>query len=96
LGNTRSKTITKDYIAIFICLATKAVYIEVVTSLTKEAFLAALRRFIACRGKPKIIYSDNGTNFQNATNQLHEIYTMLQSSTQTARVQDFIAKEGCD
>jgi hypothetical protein len=51
LGTTRSKTITKGYIAIFVCFVTKAVHIEVVTILTAEAFLASLRRFIARRGK---------------------------------------------
>jgi hypothetical protein len=91
-GTTRSKTITKGYIAIFVCFATKAVHIEVVTSLTTEAFLAALRRFIARRRKPRTIYLDNGTKFQCAANQLHDIYTMHQSSTEIARVQDFLAK----
>jgi len=95
LVTTCSKIITKGYIAIFVCFATKAVHIEVVTSLTTEAFLAALRRFIARRGKPKLIYSDNGTNFQGASNQLHEIYKMLHSS-QLARVQDFLANEECN
>ena len=37
------------------------------------------------------------TRSQNiASNQLHEIYKMLQFSSQTARVQDFLATEGCD
>jgi len=81
LGTTCSKTITKGYIAIFVRFVTKAVHIEVVTSHTTEAFLAALRCFIARRGKPRTIYSDNGTNFQGAANQLHEVYKMLQSSS---------------
>ena len=67
LGTTRSKTTTKGYIATFVCFVTRAVHSEVVTSLTTEAFLAALRRFIAHRGKPRTIYSDNGTNFQRAS-----------------------------
>jgi hypothetical protein len=96
LGTTCSKTITKGYIAIFVCFVTKTVHIEVVTSLTTEAFLAALRRFIARQGKPRTIYSDNGTNFQGAANQLHEVYKMLQSSSQVAKVQDFLTNEGCD
>jgi len=74
----------------------RAVHIEVVASLTTEAFLAALRRFIASRGKPRTIYSDNGNNFQGASNKLHEIYNMLHSSSQMARVQDFLTSEGCD
>ena len=59
-----------------------------VTSLTTEAFLAALRRFIARRWKPQILYADNGTNFQGATNELHELAKMLQSTSQMSRIQD--------
>ena len=96
LGPPRSKTTTKGYIAIFVCFVTKAVHIEVVTSLTTEAFLAALRRFIARRGKPRTICPDNGTNFQGAANELHAVYKMLQSTSQMATVQDFLATEGCE
>ena len=95
-GSIRSKSTEKGYIAIFVCFVTKAVHIEAVTSLTTEAFLAALRRFIARRGRPRIIYSDNGTNFQGASNQLQEVYNMLQCPTQMARIQDFLTSEGCD
>jgi len=83
------------YIAIFVCFVTRAVHIRVVTRLKTEAFLAALRHFIARRGKPTTIYSDNGTNFQGASNDLHEIYNMLHSSSQMAMVQDFLTSEGC-
>jgi len=96
LGTPRSKIITKGYIAIYVCFATRAIHIEVVKSLTTEAFLAALRRFIARRGKPRTIYSDNGTNFQGAANQLHAIYDMHRTSSEMERVQDFLANEGCD
>jgi len=96
LGPPRRKTIKKRYIAIFVCFVTKAVHIEVVTSLSTEAFLAALGRFIARRGKPRTICSDNGTNFQGAANELHAVYKMLQSTSQMATVQDFLATEGCE
>ena len=96
LGTPHRKMITKGYIARIVCFVTKAVHIEVVTSSTTEAFLAALRRFIARRRKPKTIYSDNGTNFQGSANELHEIYKILQSTWQMAKVQDFLATEGCN
>ena len=47
-------------------MATKAVHIEVVSDLTTEAFIGALKRFTARRGKPSNIYSDNATNFVGA------------------------------
>ena len=80
----------------FVCFANRALHIEVVTSLTTETFLAALGRFIARQGKPRTIYSDKGTNFQGAANQIHEFYNILQSSLEMAKVQDFLANEGCD
>jgi len=89
LGPPRMKKITSGYIAIFVCFVTNAVHIEVVTSLSTKAFLAALRRFIARRGKPRTIYADKGIKFQRAANEFHEIYKMLLSTSQMATVLDF-------
>lgn len=69
---------TKGYIAIFVCMATKAVHLELVSDLTSSAFLAALHRMAARRGTPRHIYSDNGTNFVGANRLLQEEYECLQ------------------
>ncbi|VEN60332.1 unnamed protein product [Callosobruchus maculatus] len=74
----RGAKINKIYICLFICMCVKAVHIEVVSELTTEAFLAALKRFGSRRGLPNHIYSDNGTNFVGANNSLKEIYEFLQ------------------
>lgn len=41
--------------------------------LTKEAFIATLRSFVSCRGKPSHVYSDNGTSFVGGNNELVEL-----------------------
>lgn len=56
----------KSYVALFICLSTKAVHLELVIDLSSKAFIAAYRRFIARRGIARDIYSDCGTNFVGA------------------------------
>ncbi|XP_060855180.1 uncharacterized protein LOC132932844 [Metopolophium dirhodum] len=74
-GKRRNARSTKCYVAIFICMAVKAVHIEVVSDLTTSAFLAALKRFIARRGIPLEIYSDCGTNFQGAASELRRLWS---------------------
>lgn len=46
----RCRTLLKSYGAIFVCLITRAVHIEVVSDLTTPSFVAALRRMVARRG----------------------------------------------
>jgi hypothetical protein len=62
----RGYNVYKGYIAVFVCMATKAFHLEAVSDLSSIAFIAALKRFIARRGLCAHIYSDNGTNFEGA------------------------------
>ena len=64
----------KAFGAIFTCLTTRAVHVELVTDLTTQCFLLALTRVISLYGKPKEMRSDNGRNFVGAAS---EIRTML-------------------
>lgn len=73
----RGSKLSKAYIALFICLTTRAIHLEVVTNLTTEAFMAAFKRFIARRGRPNHVYSDNGTNFVGARRELNELSNFL-------------------
>lgn len=73
LKQGRGKAQAKAYVAVFVCMAYKAVHLELVSDLTTAAFLAALDRFIAVRaGQVQAIYSDNGTNFVGANRELME------------------------
>ncbi|GFU02038.1 integrase catalytic domain-containing protein [Trichonephila clavipes] len=58
-------------------LKVKAIHLELVSDLTTEAFLAALKRFVARRGRPIEIHSDNGRNFVGANNELRKILKAL-------------------
>ncbi|XP_055523026.1 uncharacterized protein LOC129717199 [Wyeomyia smithii] len=85
---------TKAYIALFICFSTKAVHIELVGNLSTASFLSALQRFVARRGKPENIYSDNATNFVGARNELHALYKMLSNSNETDHIATALATDG--
>ncbi|XP_055602043.1 uncharacterized protein LOC129750900 isoform X1 [Uranotaenia lowii] len=71
--NRRSTVTYKGYIAVFICMATRAIHLELVGDLTSEAFIGALQRFVGRRGNCAHIYSDNGRNFLGAKRILAEL-----------------------
>ena len=56
----------KRYGCIFSCLRYRAVHIELASDLTTDSFINAVTRFVARRGPPRVIYSDNGSNFRGA------------------------------
>ena len=60
----------KRYGALFTCLVSRAVHIEVASTLESSSFIQALRRFIARRGPVREMRSDNGSNFVGAHNEL--------------------------
>nr|XP_027231842.1 uncharacterized protein LOC113823416 [Penaeus vannamei] len=60
----------KRYGCIFMCFATRARHIEVAFSFDTDSFIHALERFMARRGEPKEIWSDNSKNFVGAHQEL--------------------------
>ncbi|GFU96201.1 integrase catalytic domain-containing protein [Trichonephila clavipes] len=78
--HTRKASNFKSYICLFICMSTKAVHLELISSLSEEAFLSALRQFVSRRRYPSGIYSDNGTNFVGASAYLRDLFELLHIS----------------
>ncbi|XP_044745195.1 uncharacterized protein LOC123307057 [Coccinella septempunctata] len=64
----------KRWGALFTCLTSRAVHIEIVASLSTDSTIMALRRMAARRGWPRLMYSDNGTNFRGADQELRLAY----------------------
>ena len=89
LKQGRLKAPVKGYIAVFVCLCTKAIHLELVTSMTTEAFLAALHRFVGRRGNVNKIKSDRGTNFIGADRELTKLRELLQSQMLEKKVDEF-------
>ena len=65
-------SVEKYYVVLFTCAVTRAVHLEVVGDLTAQTFLNSFRRFIARRGLPKLVLSDNATNFWWSSKILNE------------------------
>ena len=60
----------KRYDALYTCLSSRAIHIEVVYSLSPDSFIMSLRRFVGCRGNVRMIRSDNGSNLAGTSAEL--------------------------
>ena len=63
----------KVWICLYTCCSSRAVHLEVVPDLTAEAFIRCFRRFVARRGIPRKIISDNGKTFKAAIKTISKI-----------------------
>lgn len=95
-GHVRKPTIVKAYICLFVCLSVKAVHLELVSDLTTEAFIAALRRFISRRGFPSLMWSDHGTNFVGASRELRELCNFLCSQQAQGTISEFCSSKNIE
>ncbi|XP_076237360.1 uncharacterized protein LOC143181054 [Calliopsis andreniformis] len=86
---SRCRVIIKAYLCVFVCFVTKAVHLELASDLSTQAFFNCLRRFIARRGKCNTIYSDNGTNFVGARNELNDLGILLLTEKHRTQISDF-------
>ncbi|XP_076232928.1 uncharacterized protein LOC143178274 [Calliopsis andreniformis] len=89
----RARAAHKSYICVFVCFVTKAVHLELATDLTTDAFLNCLHRFMSRRGRSHCIYSDNGTNFIGARNELNELEVLLNSEHHNDRIRPILSQE---
>ena len=73
----------KRYLALFTCLQTRAVHLELVQSLETSSFLNALSRMVDRRGCPRTIVSDNGKTFVKADKEIRA--RMLEDEAELSR-----------
>ena len=71
--STPCKAEDKIYICLFTCCVVHAVHLKVVVNLSVSSFIRRLKRFIARRGLPRRIVSNNGKTFKGAARFIKKI-----------------------
>ncbi|XP_053400439.1 uncharacterized protein LOC128545940 [Mercenaria mercenaria] len=84
----RGKVRLKRYLCVFTCMACRAVHLEIAYNLDTDSFMNTFYRFISRRGLPKLVVSDNGSNFIGAARELRELYDQLDKNVISKREQD--------
>ncbi|KRY44811.1 hypothetical protein T03_3023 [Trichinella britovi] len=74
-SESSKSVIKKAYICLFTCMVVRAIHLELVPDQTIESFLRALRRFVARRGRPDTIQSDNFRTFHQANAFLKHLFS---------------------
>ena len=63
---------SKAYIVLYACSLCRALYLDLVSSLETQEFILSQKKFIARKGRPDKIYSDNGSTFVDAAGWLRK------------------------
>ena len=69
-GEVNKRSRMKVWGCVFSCLSSRAIYVDVARDYGTEGFLLVYRRFQAIRGSPILMFSDEGTHFVGASNEL--------------------------
>ncbi|KAK9711870.1 hypothetical protein QE152_g25200 [Popillia japonica] len=75
----------KCFIGHFICFAIKVVHSELISDLTKEAFIMVYRQFVPRPGFPACVRSDNDTKLIVAYSGLRHLEEFLKQNKQNIR-----------
>ncbi|UYV76751.1 hypothetical protein LAZ67_14001947 [Cordylochernes scorpioides] len=63
----------KIWVVLYTCAVYRAVHLEFTKTVFSEGFLDTFRRFVARRGRPSIVYFENGLNFVSCNNLFKKI-----------------------
>ncbi|CAB0030756.1 unnamed protein product [Trichogramma brassicae] len=93
-GRGKGIPTSKAWVAVFVCLVTKAIHLELVGNLKTDSLLGALTRFVGRRRRPREMWSDNATNFHRADFEIRA--AMKSEQIRWPRLADYLAEEGIE
>jgi len=79
------------WICLFTCLSVRAVHLELVRGLSAQQFLDCVRRYVARRGRPQLIISDNAPQFKLVQTLLDREWSKVFKDEE---VLNFLSQEG--
>ena len=88
----QGKARMKRCLSLFVCLQTHCCHLQMATSLETDAFLNALTSMVARRGWPKLMLSDNGSNYVEAAREIMK----LVDCTDQGKIQRLTSNKGID
>ena len=78
--SSSSRELQKVWVCLFTCAASRAIHLELVENQSADEFHLALRRFFAVHGYPKLIVSDNASQFIAVETAMKKLWKELTSS----------------
>ena len=85
----KGKTEGKSYLCLFACSLTRGVYLELLHTLEMGEFLSCFKKFVARRGRPRVVYSDNGSTFKGAASWMKKVMN-------DEKLHDYLAKNAIE
>jgi len=80
---TVGRSTQKRWVILYTCLNTRAIHMEIVSSLSTDACIMAFKNFTSIRPKPKTLYCDNGKNFVGMAKELKQAWREWRDNKQT-------------
>ena len=75
----------------FLCMASRAIHIELVETMDASSFLCALRRFLVIPGPALRLRCDRWTNFVGAKTEIDEALAEMDKES----VANYLSEQGC-
>ena len=82
----KAKMEGKAFVSLYTCSLTRVLHLDLLPSLETKEFLRSFKRFIARRGRPETVYSDNGKSFLSAAKWISKVMS-------DEKIHDFLANQ---